>query len=60
MYYNGTTRNVDSSTTALTFTAPLLPDGLFTGTVVVTVAAISRLGVGPTSNPLSALIFGMY
>ena len=60
MYYNGTLVNVDSSTTMLLFTAPSLPNGVFTGTVVVTVAATSRLGVGSTGDPVSALIVGMY
>ena len=49
MYYNGTTENVNSSTTTLTFIAPSLPDGVFTGTVVVMVTAINRYGVGPAS-----------
>ena len=49
MYYNETMMTVNSSTTTLTFAAPLLPDDVFTGTVVVTVAAISTLGVGPSS-----------
>ena len=60
VYYNGTMINVDSLTTTLTFTAPSLPDDLFSGTVVVTVAATSRLGVGSTSDPVSALIDGTY
>ena len=50
--------NFDSSTTTLTFTAPLLPDGVFTGTVVVMVTAVSRFGVGPPSAPVSTLITG--
>ena len=58
MYYNGTTENVNSSTTTLTFTAPLLPDGVFTDTVVVMVTAINRYGVGPVS-PSSADINGI-
>ena len=59
MYYNGTTENLNSSTTTLTFTAPsLLSDGVFTGTVVVMVTAINRYGIGPTS-PSSADINGI-
>ena len=50
VYYNGTMINVNSSTTTLTFTAPSLPDGVFTGTVVVMVTAIDRYGVGPVSD----------
>ena len=52
--------NVNSSTTTLTFTAPSLPDGVFTGTVVVTVTAVNRLGIGPASDPATAEIEGMY
>ena len=52
--------NVNSSTTTLTFTAPSLPDGVFTGTVVVTVTATSRYGIGPASNPETAVITGRY
>ena len=52
--------NVDSSTTTLTFTAPSLPDGVFTGTVVVMMTAVSRLGIGPASDPATAKIEGMY
>ena len=58
MYYNGTTRNVNSATTTLTFIAPSLPDGVFTGTVIAMVTAISRLGIGPPSTPMSTLITG--
>ena len=58
MYYNGTMMNVNSSTTTLTFTAPSLPDGVFTGTVVVMVTAVNRYGVGPASSPDSAEITG--
>ena len=56
MYYNGT--NVNSLTTTLAFTAPSLPDGVFTGTIVVMVAAISKYGVGPLSVPATATITG--
>ena len=52
--------NVTSSTTTLTFTAPSLPDGVFTGTVVVMVTAVNRYGVGPASNPESAVVTGKY
>ena len=59
MYYNGTTENVNSSTTTLTFIAPSLPDGVFTGTVVVMVTAVNRLGIGPASE-VTAEIDGTY
>ena len=49
MYYNGTMMNVNSSTTTLILTAPSLPDDVFTGTVVVMVSVVNRLGVGPAS-----------
>ena len=58
MYYNGTMMNVDSSTTRLTFTAPSLPDGVFTGTVVVIVIATSGYGIGPASENEIAVIYG--
>ena len=58
VYYNGTMINVNSSTTNLTFTAPSLSDGVFTGTVVVMVTAISRYGVGPPSDPVNVTIAG--
>ena len=51
--------NVNSSTITLTFTAPSLPDGVFTGTVVVMVTAFSRYGIGPASDPVNAMITGM-
>ena len=50
--------NVNSSTTTLIFTAPSLPDGVFTGTVIVMVTAINEFGIGPTSNPETAVITG--
>ena len=50
--------NVNNSTTTLTFTASSLPDGVFTGTIVVMVTAISRYGVGPPSDPATAIITG--
>ena len=52
--------NVNNSTTTLTFTAPSLPDGVFTGAVVVVVTAISRLGIGSPSASVSTLITGIY
>ena len=52
--------NVNSSTTTLTFTAPSLPDGVFTDTVVVMVTAISNYGIGPASDPVTAIITGTY
>ena len=48
--------SVNSSTTTLTFTAPPLPDGMFTGTVVVMVTAVNKYEVGPASNPVAAII----
>ena len=59
VYYNGTMMNVSSSTTTLTFTAPSLPDDMFTDTVVVMVTAVNKYGVGPASNPETATITGM-
>ena len=50
--------NVNSSTTTLTFTAPSLPDDVFTGTVVVMVTATSKYGIGPASEPEAAVIYG--
>ena len=58
VHYNGTMMNVSSSTTTLTFTAPSLPDGVFTGTVVVMVTAISKYGIGPSSDLVTAVITG--
>ena len=51
--------NVSSSTAAQTFTAPSLSDGVFTGTVVVMVTTISRYGIGPASEPKTAVFTGM-
>ena len=59
VYYDGTMRNVNNSTTTLKFTAPSLPDGVFTGTVIIMVIAINRYGVGPTSDPATAKINSM-
>ena len=42
MYYNGTMITVNSSITALTFTAPSLPVGIFSATVIVTVTALAK------------------
>ena len=58
MYYNGTMIAVNSSTTTLTFAAPSLPDGVFTGTVVVMVTAISRYGIGPGSKLVTSVFTG--
>ena len=58
MYYNGTMINVNSSTTTLTFTAPSLPDDVFTGTIVVMVTAVIRFRIGPASDPAIARIDG--
>ena len=58
VYYNGTMMNVNDSTTTLTFTAPSLPDGVLTGTVVVMVTATNRYGLGPASDPDTAIIIG--
>ena len=52
--------NVNSSTTTLTFTAPSLPDGVFTGTVVVIVTAVIGFIVGPASDPATARINSQY
>ena len=52
--------DVNNSTTTLTFTASSLPDGVFTGTVVVMVTAVSILGIGPPSAPVYTLITGIY
>ena len=58
VYYNGTMMNVNSSTTTLTFTAPSLPYGVFTDTVIVVVTATSRYGILPASEPKAAIING--
>ena len=60
VYYNGTMMNVNSSTTTLTFTAPSLPNGVFTGTVFVMVTATNRYGIGPPSDSDTAIITGTY
>ena len=60
VYYNETMINVNSSTTTLTFTAPSLPDGVFTDTVIVMVIASNKFGAGPASNPATAEIYGTY
>ena len=56
--YNRTMMNVNSLTTTLTFTAPSLPDDVFTGIVFVMVTATNRYGIGPTSEPQAAVITG--
>ena len=53
VYYNGTRQNVTSPTTTLTFTAPLLPDGVFVDNISVVVTAINRFGRGSPSDPES-------
>ena len=50
--------NVAISTTTLSFTAPSLRDGMFTGTVVATVTTIYTFGNGPVSNQARAIITG--
>ena len=52
--------NVNSSTTRLKFTIPSLPDGTFTHTAVVMVTAVNRYGIGPASNPETAIIYGKH
>ena len=52
--------NVNSSTTTLTFTAPSLPDGVFTSTVVVMVTAVNRFGAGPVNDLVIFKVNGMY
>ena len=59
VYHNGTMVNVNSSTTTLTFTAPSLPNNVFTGTVVVMVTTTSRYGIGPASEPAHVTITGI-
>ena len=59
VHYSGMIVNVDSSTTTLTFTAPSLPDGVFTGTVVVMVTVVSNVGVRTASDPATAEIRGI-
>ena len=56
VYYN-TLINETSSTT-LIFTAPSLPTNVFTDTVVVMVTAVNRYGMGPASEPETAVIYG--
>ena len=60
VYYNGTMRNVNSSTTTLTFTAPSLPDGVFSDTIVVMVTGFNQFGTGLPSDPATAGINGTY
>ena len=59
VYYNGIMMNGNSSTITLTFTAPTLSDGVFTGTVVVMVTGINRYGVGPDSDHIMVTVTGM-
>ena len=58
VHYNGTMMIVDSPTTTLTFTAPSLPDGVFTDTVAITVTAINKFGVGLPSDLVATEIIG--
>ena len=58
VYYNEIMINVNSSTTTLTFTAPSLPDDVFTDTVVVMVTAVNRFGEGPDSDHVTATVTG--
>ena len=53
-------KDVNSSTTTLTFTAPSLPDSVFSGTIVVMVTAVNRIGMGLASDPAIAEIDGMF
>ena len=57
VYYNGTRQNVTSPTTTLTFTVPLLPDGVFVDNITVIVTAINRFGRGASSDLESFGIF---
>ena len=57
VYYNEGMINVETSTTTLTFTALSLPDGVFTSTIVFTVSAINRYGIGQASEE-TAVIHG--
>ena len=52
--------SVNSSTTTLTFTTPSLPDGVFIHTVVVMVTAVNRYGIGPASDPETAIVYGKH
>ena len=54
--YNGTMQNVTSPNTALTFTVPSLPDGVFDGSITVTVTAINKFGRGIPNDPEYAVI----
>ena len=51
VYYNGTMKNVTSPTTALTFTAPSPPDGVFVDNIIVNVTAINSFTAGIPSDP---------
>ena len=54
--YNGAMQRVTSPNTILTFTAPSLPDGVFNGSIAVTVTAINRFGRGMPVDPEYAVI----
>ena len=47
--------NTTTSTSQLTFTAPSLPDGMFTSTIVVMVSVLSRYGIGPSSDETATI-----
>ena len=47
MYYNNEMESVNTATTKITFNVATQPDEEFNDTVVVSVAAINRFGVGP-------------
>ena len=48
---------VENSMTTLTFTPLSLPDGVFTGTIYLTVTPITRYGKGPVNDD-TAIIHG--
>ena len=54
--YNGSIQNVTSPNTTLTFTAPPLPDGVFDGSITVTLTGINKFGRGTPSDPEHAVI----
>ena len=58
VHYSRTMMNVTSTTTMLTFIAPSLPVGVYTGTLAVMVTAFSRYGIGQTSNSKTTMIIG--
>ena len=52
--------NVSNPNTTLIFTTASLPNGVFTGTVVVMVTAINKYGIGPPSDPAITEIKGTH